>query len=183
MSNLFPHPQNEDRERQARFLREAALVVAIRKDLDTAAARSGVSADQLIDFAASDSGSRAIAAEIDRLRDSGELLKAQALAPLEKLVGKMNEMVEAGEVSPSAAPKLADVLFKLTGTAEERAARLRAQAEEDEPKVTVHILHPGDADPPPAKAGQHRLVIDLRGKARQKVLDVTPTGKGADDDE
>ncbi|KON80755.1 hypothetical protein PA01_03125 [Azoarcus sp. PA01] len=151
MSNLFHRSESDDPERRARVLREAALVMADLKDLDTAAARSGVSADQLIALASSEEGARAIAAETDRLRDNGELIKARALPLLEKLLDRADEKLEAGEVSASAIPKLIDTTFKVTGLVEERAARLRLQAEEDAPKVMVHILHPGDADPRPRR--------------------------------
>jgi len=171
----------DDEERRGRILNAAALVLGELQDPDTAAAVAHVTTERLFDLLDTEEGQRAAVAHLDRMREMGEVLGTKVHAPMEKLVDLVHAQIEAGEVSASAAPKLLDVLFKLSGLAEQRAARLRLHAEDDGPKVTVHILHPGDADPPPAKAGQHQLTIDLRGQDRRKVIDVTPTDEGGDD--
>jgi len=170
-------------DERAHTLDTLALLAADVHDIDTAATLIGQPPEQILEVLQSAEGLRAVAVHLEHMRESGRLLKAKALAPLEKLVSRVHEQIEAGEVSASTAPKLLDTLLKLTGLAEERAARLRAQAEEERPKLSVHILHPGDADPAPAKAGQHVLIIDLRCKDQPPVLDVTPDDEGGDDAE
>ncbi|NMG16742.1 hypothetical protein [Aromatoleum bremense] len=181
MPNLIKPSDAE--ERWARMRKDAALMAKGLKDPDTAAARAGMTADQLLDFAASEEGSRVVMAEIDRMRDSGELAKAQALALLESLLTHSQALVDGGEVGAATAAKLMDTALKVSGLAEERAARLRAQMEDDAPKATIFILRPGDADPSPEKPNEHRIVIDLRhGQNNPRdVIDVTPSDEGGDD--
>lgn len=181
--NNCPAAQTGEEDDRTRKIDALALLAAGVHDIDTAATLIGQSPEQILEVLESPEGLRAVAVHLEHMRESGRLLKAQAMVPLEKLVSRVREQIEAGEVSASSAPRLLDVLLKLTGIAEERAARLRAQAEEDQRRALVCVLHPGDPDPAPAKPGQHMLIIDLRGRDRERVLDVTPNDAGGDDAE
>lgn len=181
MSILANHSHEDQRER---LLDALALVLAGLKDPEAAAMEiPGTSAEQLLSVLESDQGMMAVSVRLDELRDSGALLKAQALPVLEKLVQRIHEIVDAGDVSASAAPKLADVVFKMSGLAEERAARLRAQADEDAPRATVITLFADDPEPAPAKPNEHRVIIRLPTAHRRtpNVIDVTPSDEGDDD--
>jgi len=49
-------------------------------------------------------------------------------------------------------------------------ARNTHRTNSGKPGSEVFILNNGDADPPPALPGVYRVVIDLRGKNREKVI-------------
>lgn len=176
--------------------RALGLAVALDlppEDLGPLEAAHGLPEGTLLPVLCSDDGARVAAMEADALGQSGEVLKRKAVDALDKLVGRMEAMIDAGEVSPSAAPKFADVLFKLTGLAEERGAKLRAQGGPVELPFVFTVLYEGEPAPL-LKEGQHGLTIHHLGprpadkqKPNEKVIegervdDVTPTRKGGDD--
>lgn len=177
MPAIVPHT-TEDAERTKTAL---ALVYDTPENVESIAAAHGINPETLLDVLGTDAGMRAALVRAEELRQSGELLKRKALNPLERLVDQIAEYIEAGQISPSAAPKVAETLFKLTGLTEERAARLKVQAEDDTPKATIMILHGEEPDPPPEKPNEHRIVIRLPNVKQQgnerpnRIIDVTPT--------
>ncbi|TVT61039.1 MAG: hypothetical protein FHK80_00480 [Azoarcus sp. PHD] len=170
-------------ERRDLVMTTLAKVLAGVQEIDTAAAITSATPDQLLEILDSEEGGRAVVSHLARMRDSGELLKAQALAPLEKLVSRIDEQIDAGAVSVSTAAKLMDTLLKLSGLAEERAARLRAQAADDTPKMNITICYKGEE--PPAGMAEHSIVIRFPTTERpgNRTIDITPTKGGDDGDE
>ncbi|TVO53076.1 hypothetical protein [Denitromonas halophila] len=142
----------------------------------------GVDLEHVLSTLAEPEGLRAAIVAAQALRQSGQLLKRQALAPLEKLVAHIDEMIDAGHIPPGTAPKLADTLLKLTGLAEERASRLRL-TEPEKPSATVFVLH-GDEKAPPTRAGESRITIRLPATPRPQgdIIDAEPAG-GSDEPE
>lgn len=135
-----------------------ALVYDAPEDAEAIAAVAGVSPTDILTILATEAGVQAAMVRLEELRQSGELLRRKALAPLEKLIDQIEALIDAGAISASAAPKLAEVLFKLSGLAEERAARLRVQAPERQLPI-IYIRH-GD-DPVPEHPGRDAIVIRL----------------------
>lgn len=147
--------------------------------VESVEASYGLEPGTLLDLLNTDEGMKAAMVAEGQMKQDGTLLKWQALKPLEKLVARVDAMIDAGDVSASAAPRLLDVLYKITGIAEQRGALLRLDAERDKPLPTICILHVGDPDPEQAQEGQFRIVIDLRGKDRpSKAIDITPDDGG-----
>jgi len=180
MSNeIIPHTT----EQKAPLITASALVLDNPNNAEAIAANYGTDPESILELLATREGMRAALIRVEELRQSGELLRRKALAPLEKLTDQIGEMIDAGQISPTAAPKVAETLFKLSGLAEERAARLRTQIEDDKPKATVFVLHGDEPEPPPAKPNEHRLIIRLpSAKKQHDVIDVTPTeGEGGGD--
>lgn len=177
MSNeIIPHTTDE----KERLKDALALVLDSPSSAETIAANYGTDPESLLEVLATPHGMRAALIRAEELRRGGELLKRKTIPLLERLADQIGDMIDAGQISPTAAPKVAETLFKLSGLAEERAARLRAQIEDDKPKATVFVLHGDDPEPPPAKPNEHRLIIRLPGAKKQHdIIDVTPTeGEG-----
>lgn len=152
-----------------RLTSAAAWTVKDPDGLDTHCAKYDVSRDDVLALIASPEAEAAILAAVASLGSSGELVAHRACLALEKLVSRMDEAIDADKVPPGAQPKFADTLFRITGLAEERAARLRVNTDADTPKATIVILKPGDPDPAPLKAGEHRITIDLRGRSSDVI--------------
>lgn len=170
---------NDDRERLKTAL---ALVLENPTAAETIAANHGTTAETLLQLLGTGEGMRAALVQAEGMRQEGELLKRKTLPMLERLADQIGDMIDAGQISPTAAPKVAETLFKLSGLSEERAARLRAQTEDDAPKTTVRILY--SDEPEPEQTGKnYQIVIRLPHAKRstRNVIDVTPTKEGGDD--
>ena len=174
-------PQTTDEKE--RPITALALVLDNPNNAEAIAANYGIDPDTLLELLTTEEGMRAALVRAEELRQGGELLKRKTIPLLERLADQIGDMIDAGQISPTAAPKVAETLFKLSGLAEERAARLRTQLEDDKPKATVFVLHGDDPEPPPAKPNEHRLIIRLpSAKKQQDIIDVTPTeGEGGGD--
>lgn len=180
MSNgIIPHTA----EQKARLITASALVHDNPNNAEAIAANYGTDPESILELLATREGMSAALIRAEELRQDGELLKRKTIPLLERLTDQIGDMIDAGQISPTAAPKVAETLFKLSGLAEERAARLRTQIEDDKPKATVFVLHGDDPEPPPAKPNEHRLIIRLPGAKKQHdIIDVTPTdGEGGGD--
>lgn len=174
MSNeIIPHTAEE----KARMTDALALVLDNPNNAEAIAASHGTDPESLLEVLATPDGMRAALIRVEEMRQSGELLRRKALAPLEKLTDQIGDMIDAGQISPTAAPKVAETLFKLSGLAEERAARLRAQTEDDTPKAAIHILYGDEPEPIDPKGNKYRIVIRLPNAQREAgdIIDVTPT--------
>ena len=139
--------------------RALALAVSNPERLDEIAADAGVAPEMLLNILATEDGLRGAQFVAGQMRESGALIKARALPLIDKLVDRINTLIDEGEVGVAAATKLLDTLFKLSGISEERASALRVAPPEVK-RAGIFILHPGDAypvDPP-----EHCIVIDLR---------------------
>ena len=169
-TGIIPRGWDRDRLKQA-----LGLAYNDPENFESIAISLGVPPDAVLELLNTDEGEKVGLMSAKQMQQDGTLLKMQALKPLEKLVAQVEQRIDAGDVSTNTAVRLLDVLFKMTGLAEERAARLRVEAERDKPMATIIVLKPGDPDPEPAKENEARVVIDLRGKHRQSnVIDVTP---------
>lgn len=180
MSNgIIPHTTDQ----KERLKDALAFVLDNPSSAEAIAANYGTDPESLLEVLATPEGMRAALIRAEELRQGGELLKRKTIPLLERLADQIGDMIDAGQISPTAAPKVAETLFKLSGLAEERAARLRTQIEDDKPKATVFVLHGDDPEPPPAKPNEHRLIIRLPGAKRQPdIIDVTPSeGEGGSD--
>lgn len=180
MSNaIIPHTADE----KERLKTALALVLDNPSNAEAIAASHCTDPESLLELLATEEGMRAALVHAEELRQGGELLKRKTIPLLERLTDQIGDMIDAGQISPTAAPKVAETLFKLSGLAEERAARLRTQIEDDKPKATVFVLHGDDPEPPPAKPNEHRLIIRLPGaKKSSDIIDVTPAkGEGGSD--
>ncbi len=181
MPDIIPKT-DDDKDRLVTAL---ALVLQTPENAEAIAASYGFDAQTLLELITNDPGSqRAALGRAEQLHHEGELLKRQCLPKLERLVDQLGEMIDAGKLSATTAPKVAETLFKLSGLAEERAARLRTRAEDDAPKASIVFLSGDDPEPPPAKPNEHRLIVRIPGaKQRHSIIDVTPTeGEGGSDD-
>lgn len=179
MPAIIPHTT----EQKARLITASALVLDNPNNAEAIAANYGTEPESLLEVLATPGGMRAALIRAEELRQGGELLKRKTIPLLERLTDQIGDMIDAGQISATAAPKVAETLFKLSGLAEERAARLRTQIEDDKPKATVFVLHGDDPEPPPAKPNEHRLIIRLpSAKKQHDIIDVTPTkGEGGSD--
>jgi len=170
-------------EEKDRLITASALVLDNPNNAEAIAANYGTEPESLLEVLATPDGVRAALIRAEELRQGGELLKRKTIPLLERLVDQAEDMANAGQITPGMLPKLMDTMFKLSGLAEERAARLRTQIEDDKPKATVFVLHGDDPEPPPAKPNEHRLIIRLpSAKKQHDIIDVTPTeGEGGSD--
>ena len=175
MSNvIIPHTA-EEKERMTDAL---ALVLDNPNNAEAIAANYGIDPESLLELLATEEGMRAALVRAE------ELLKRKTIPLLERLADQIGDMIDAGQISPTAAPKVAETLFKLSGLAEERAARLRAQTEDDTPKAAIHILYGDEPEPIDPKGNKYRIVIRLPNAQREAgdIIDVTPTeGEGGSD--
>ena len=174
MSNaIIPHTAEEN----ARMTDALALVLDNPNNAEAIAANYGIDPDTLLETLATEEGMRAALVRAEELRQDGELLKRKTIPLLERLTDQIGDMIDAGQISPTAAPKVAETLFKLSGLAEERAARLRAQTEDDTPKAAIHILYGDEPEPIDPKGNKYRIVIRLPNAQREAsdIIDVTPT--------
>lgn len=117
------------------------------------------------------------------LLESGQIARLKAAEVLTDGLQKLADSLDG--IHLSALPRVLDIAHKITGWAEERAARLRV-ADESTPRMSIAILQPGDIDPPSPARNEHQLVIDLRGTAKQdrnRVIDVTPDDAGGKHDD
>lgn len=181
MSNaIIPHTAEEN-ERMTDAL---ALMLDNPNNAEAIAANYGIDPDTLLETLATEEGMRAALVRAEELRQSGELLKRKTIPLLERLVDQAEDMANAGQITPGMLPKLMDTMFKLSGLAEERAARLRAQTEDDTPKAAIHILYGDEPEPIDPKGNKYRIVIRLPNAQREAgdIIDVTPTeGEGGSD--
>lgn len=180
MSNgIIPHTPEE----KGRLITASAYVLANPGDAETIVASYGTDPDSMRALLSTEEGMQAALVRAEELRQGGALLKRESIGVLEMMVAQAKDMAEAGQITPGMLPKLMDTMFKLSGLAEERAARLRTQIEDDKPKATVFVLHGDDPEPPPAKPNEHRLIIRLPSAKKQPdIIDVTPTkGEGGGD--
>lgn len=172
-----------DEEKQ-RLITASALMLDNPNNAEAIAASHGTDPESILEVLATPEGLCAARIRAEELHLAGELLRRKALGPLEKLTVQIGEMIDAGQISPTAAPKVAETLFKLSGLAEERAARLRAQTEDDTPKAAIHILYGDEPEPIDPKGNKYRIVIRLPNAQREAgdIIDVTPTeGEGGSD--
>lgn len=174
MSNeIIPHTT----EQNERLITASALVLDNPNNAEAIAVSHGTEPETLLELLATEAGMRAALVRAEELRQDGELLKRKTIPLLERLADQIGDMIDAGQISPTAAPKVAETLFKLSGLAEERAARLRAQTEDDTPKAAIHILYGDEPEPIDPKGNKYRIVIRLPNAQRDPgdIIDVTPT--------
>lgn len=162
---MIPAKIEPDRDRLRTVL---ALVAAAPEDAEAVCAAHGVDPEAVLTALADPEILRGALVLADELRQSGELLKRKAVAPLERLVDQIADAVDAGDISPALAPRVAETLYKLSGIEAERAARARV-AEPAEERPRVHILC--DDDPVPDTGGKYAIIIRLPGHNREKVID------------
>lgn len=181
MSNgIIPHTA----EQKARLITASALVHDNPNNAEAIAANYGTDPESILELLATREGMSAALIRAEELRQDGELLKRKTIPLLERLTDQIGDMIDAGQISATAAPKVAETLFKLSGLAEERAARLRAQTEDDTPKAAIHILYGDEPEPSDPKGNKYRIVIRLPNAQREAgdIIDVTPTeGEGGGD--
>jgi len=178
MSNaIIPHTADE----KERLITVLALVLDNPNNAEAIAASHGTDPETVLETLATEEGMRAALVRAEELRQDGELLKRKTIPLLERLVDQAEDMANAGQITPGMLPKLMDTMFKLSGLAEERAARLRAQTEDDTPKAAIHILYGDEPEPSDPKGNKYRIVIRLPNAQREagEIIDVTPTeGEG-----
>jgi nucleotide-binding universal stress UspA family protein len=128
-------------------------------DVEALAARHGVDPDILINALDQPDLLRQVQAQVQTSRQRGDLLRRQSLPVIETLVETAHRMATEDMVSPAVLPRLLDVIFKLTGIAEERGARLRAELAPQPPTLHLNILSGDMPAPVAAKPGELSLTI------------------------
>ena len=172
--NLPSAPLTDEQRKD--LARAIGLCWARPQETETIAAAAGVNLNALLAVLGTDEGAREGAISAEKLRRSGELIKHLASDPLESLIVSMGEMIKRGEVSPGLAPKMLDSLFRVTGIAEERAARLRTQTEE-RPLPMLCVLYGNDVASPPVP-GQKRIMMHIPNyDADGKIIGAAPAEK------
>lgn len=137
MSNdLSTAPQDEGAHRTR--LRALALSLADIEHVEEIARGHGLRDTEVLDLLATDEGYAAATAELERLRETGELLKHRAIRALDRGVERLHQALDDEALPPATTAKIANELFKMTGLAGERASRLQAEQGHDRP-----VLHFG----------------------------------------
>lgn len=163
----------------------SALALALRdpENVEAIAANHGTTAGTLIEILSTQEGWAAASVQLETMRQDGSLFERLAAGHLETTLDLIGSQLSAGAVSPALAMKLAEVLYKLTGVADERAARLRLREEVKPMLPLVHIQYEGE-EPPQVEPGRDVVFINIQGPrpahAGGRVIDVTPEG-GEDD--
>jgi hypothetical protein len=148
-----------DEPEDGALLRASALAWLQPERLEEIAAAHGVDAAEIALVLTDPRGLATVAKETERQRQSGALLKTLALPALEKFLRRADAAMEDDEVSPATLTRLADTTLKISGLAEERAVALRQAADQPQRFVSLHVLGPGDPEPPPAVPNELRLTI------------------------
>lgn len=153
------HPLNLDTEHRALLLRAMALTMGDLDNAPTIARAHGLPEETILDLLATDDGYAAATAELERLRDSGEWLRHTSLRALDTGVKRLHRALMAEDTTPGTVARIAAELFKMSGLAEERAAKLRREAAQTGTVVHMITHFEGDPELPPEKPGELRLVI------------------------
>lgn len=136
-----------DTQKHHRLHQALALAVASPDRLDAVAADAGVAPECLLDILATEDGLRGARVRVAQMRESGELAKVRALVLLEKMLDRIDALIDEGGVGAAVSARLADTLFKVSGLAEERAVKLRTEAGLQEgPRPVVNIVFQGRPD-------------------------------------
>jgi hypothetical protein len=138
-----------------------------------------VEADDLLDALEQPALMRAVQDQVRKARQRGDLLRDQALPAIEKLIATADRLAAEDAIAPAVLPRMLDTLFKLTGLAEERAARLRAEAAAQAPMLTLAILD-GDTPAPPESGGLTLTIISpsWQGGRQERVIEHGGDGGG-----
>jgi hypothetical protein len=148
-------------------------------EIEAIAARYCLDPDDLIAALDQPDQLRQVQTHVQTLRQRGDLLRGQTLPVIEQLIATAHRMAAEDMVAPAILPRLLDTLYKLTGLAEERGARLRTELAAQTPTLHLNILT-GDAPAPPAAhSGELSLTIiapDWTGGPKRVVSE-----QGADD--
>ena len=130
-----------------------ALAGLINGDsIDDVAALLGVSTSAIVSLA----DDKALMVQVDATavmqRRNGEVIRSKSKAILTALLSRIESLVESEEMSAATAVKVADVLYKIIGIADERAVELRAVAAAPHTGFTVNINLSGRPVTSPAAA-------------------------------
>ncbi len=148
-------------------------------EVEKACTCHGVEADDLLDALEQPALMRAVQDQVRKARQRGDLLRDQALPAIEKLIATADRLAAEDAIAPAVLPRMLDTLFKLTGLAEERAVRLRAEAAAQAPMLTLAILD-GDTPAPPESGGLTLTIISpsWQGGRQERVIEHGADGGG-----
>lgn len=147
---------------QARdLIRASALALNQPERIEELAAAHGVEPGVIAAMLTDPQALAEVLKELGRMRRCGELLAELAHPPLEKFMRRAEAAMDDPELPMTTASKVADTVFKLAGLSEERTARAKVATPDN--CISLHVLKPGDPEPPAAKPGELQLTIRFSG--------------------
>lgn len=109
-----------------------------------------------------------VKAEQTKRKLTGRGARQKAKVALDDLVSTVADKISDPETPVGTLVRAGEFLHRVSGMDAEQSAELRNTT--NSPSAEIFVLNPGDPDPPPHVPGAYRMVIDLRGKNREKVI-------------
>ncbi len=122
-----------------------ALLVNSLATIEESAALTGMSMAAFIEALENPATQRLIETESAQMRASGKLTETRALVMLDRLLITIEGQLDG--ISPTAATRVAEVLFRIAGLSERRAAEIRQASPHDGARFTITI-NLGEGRPP-----------------------------------
>ncbi len=122
-----------------------ALLVNSLATIEESAALSGMSLAAFIDALEDPATQILIETESAQLRVSGKLTETRALIMLDRLLVTIERQLDG--ISPTAATRVAEVLFRIAGLSERRAAEIRQASPHEGNRFSI-VINLGEGRPP-----------------------------------
>lgn len=137
-------------------------------ELEGIALAHGADLAALLDLLQTPEGQRLANAARVKGVQTGELIQTKARRALNTGIDRIQHALRDESASAATVGKLVEILNRLSGLTEERAARLKVSADASG-FMSLHIRGPNDPEPPPAVPGEMRLSILWAEPSAKKV--------------
>ncbi len=127
------------------LIHAGALLVNSLASVEEAAALAGMSLPEFVDALEDPAAQILIETESAQLRVSGKLTETRALIMLDRLLVTIEGQLDG--ISPTAATRVAEVLFRIAGLSERRAAEIRQASPHEGNRFSITI-NLGEGRPP-----------------------------------
>lgn len=139
---MFPALSNRESDQ---LTNAGALLVNGMLSIEDAAAINGMAVVAFVAAMEDPAIQSQIETESARMKISGKLTEARALSMLDRLIVNFESQIDG--MAPATATRVAEILLKISGLAEKRAAEARQGDMQKGEKFSITIIMPGDRDP------------------------------------
>ena len=127
------------------LIRAGALLVNSLAKIDEAAALTGMTVAAFIEALEDPATQSLIETESAQMRASGKLTETRALVMLDRLLVTIESQLDG--LTPSSATRVAEILLRISGISERRAAEIRQVSPQDGARFSITINLGGDRQP------------------------------------